>query len=330
MSLGQSAPAGSSLKTRLSLAVGLAGTAALAWYLRRRHLEQQRERRRISRVFVYPIKGCKGVQLHSAKLLQEGLKHDREYLIVRPATVGAGWEKVSQREIPMIVCIKPSLPFDDGTLVVKAPEMAPLVCEPPKEDSQRIAVDIFGDAAEGLDCGDRASEWLCQFLGAAGLRLVRHTGTRRIDETFAQGVTKFSDGFPLLITTEASLADVERTSGLGRSCERFRPNLVLGGSSKFAEDLARGIRCNGARFEFVKPCARCTVPRVDPATGINGADPIRAMKPYRSGKVLGSQSNTHQGHYASNRGDTFFGQNAVPLEFGDDIIITEGDRFEWL
>ena len=56
--------------------------------------------------------------------------------------------------------------------------------------------------------------------------------------------------------------------------ERFRPNLVLDGLDAHGEDHLDEIvfdrRDGPVRLKLVKPCARCTIPDVDPATGVAG------------------------------------------------------------
>jgi uncharacterized protein YcbX len=56
----------------------------------------------------------------------------------------------------------------------------------------------------------------------------------------------------------------------------------------------------------VKPCARCVLTTVDPATGQKGAEPLKTLASYRrvNNKVL-------------------FGQNLVASSFG---IVKEGDE----
>mmetsp|Transcript_11579 Transcript_11579/g.31564 ORF Transcript_11579/g.31564 Transcript_11579/m.31564 type:complete len:333 (-) Transcript_11579:238-1236(-) len=304
-------------RTRLALglAAGLAGAATLVWLLRK-----SRKGLRIARLVVYPVKGCKGIPVSSALLEPEGLEHDREFVVVGPAEEGGqGYRFMSQRQLPAMALIEPSMP-SEGHVVLRAPGMQELAVAAPSSGARRIPLDVWGDAAEGLDCGDAAAAWLSECLKAPGLRLLRHVGVRRIDETFAKGATRFSDGFPLLLVTEASLAAVEQASGLGLGVLRFRPNIVLEGAAAFAEDGVLGVTCgtgaSAVGLRFVKPCSRCEVPAVEPLLGVRGKDPLRAMKAFRSGRQLKDQASAHpdRAHpdfYRDNLGSVFFGQNAV-------------------
>mmetsp|Transcript_130738 Transcript_130738/g.364332 ORF Transcript_130738/g.364332 Transcript_130738/m.364332 type:complete len:121 (-) Transcript_130738:172-534(-) len=116
---------------------------------------------------------------------------------------------------------------------------------------------------------------------------------------------------------------------------RFRPNLVLAGAGEFAEDAVRGVSCgsgaSAVNFRFVKPCARCEVPAVDPVLGTRGKDLLRDMRAHRSGKVLATQATAHSEHFQANKGSIFLGQNAVP-EFvsGSEAVVAVGDAAEWM
>jgi len=93
---------------------------------------------------------------------------------------------------------------------------------------------------------------------------VRYTGA-------TEAPYKFADAFALLIVSTASLADLngrleqrgEATVGI----ERFRPNLVLSGIETFEEDYIDRLSIGAMQLRVVKPCVRCSVPNVDPATG---------------------------------------------------------------
>ncbi len=51
--------------------------------------------------------------------------------------------------------------------------------------------------------------------------------------------TLFSDGYPLLVLSEASIADLSARVGEVLPVQRFRPNLLLGGSRPMARTADR-------------------------------------------------------------------------------------------
>jgi len=68
--------------------------------------------------------------------------------------------------------------------------------------------------------------------------------------------------------------------------ERFRPNLVLDGLDAHGEDHLDEIVFEGVdgsvRLKLVKPCGRCTIPDVDPASAVQGHAVTDALSAYRA------------------------------------------------
>jgi uncharacterized protein YcbX len=148
------------------------------------------------------------------------------------------------------------------------------------------------------------------------VRLVRFADdvTRLASPKWTKGVdapTRFADGFPLLVTADASLADLnDRLGAKGVAplpMNRFRPNVVLGGTEAFDEDFA-GTLSIGTAAEVVlriaKPCARCPITTVDQASGTIDPrwphEPLDTLATYRANPRVD--------------GGLTFGQNAIILE----------------
>ena len=144
----------------------------------------------------------------------------------------------------------------------------------------------------------------------SGLQAIR---IRTVDQNYAQAndQTSFSDGFPFLIVSEASLALLNQQMNLSLSMQRFRPNLVITDCTSYAEDNWREISIGEISFRLPKPCSRCSVPQIDPATAISGKEPLRTL----------ARTRKWNGH-------VYFGQNAVhnsegALQAGDKVTIQQ-------
>ncbi|GMV57373.1 MAG: molybdenum cofactor biosynthesis protein [Betaproteobacteria bacterium] len=220
---------------------------------------------------LYPIKGCRGVALRAARLAATGLEHeeigDREWVVV-----DEHGEFLSQRELPRMALIETRL---TGTsMLLKAPGMLQLEV-PYESEGEVVRVRVWDDTVSAVTQGEIADAWFTSFLGRParlvrfdpeGRRLSNHRYTGKFDAPY-----KFADAFALLVTGQASLDDfnarLARQGHAAIAMERFRPNVVLDGLPAFDEDYAKTLRVDGATLRVVKPCARCTVPGVDPATG---------------------------------------------------------------
>ena len=231
---------------------------------------------------IYPVKACRRVALEAARLGATGLAGDREWMITRP-----DGRFVSQRTHPKLARIVPRVV--GAGLELGFAGLAPLVVrgEPAGEPCE---VAVWKDRMRAVDAGGIAAEWLTRALGEP-LRLVRVSReTRRLADRAWVGErdvpVSFSDGFPLLICSSASLEALNARLPLPVPMERFRPNLVLDGLEPFAEDRIRVVRIGAVVVHLVKPCMRCTVPSVDQDTGERSTDPTPALKQFRYDREL--------------------------------------------
>lgn len=232
----------------------------------------------ITSLHVYPVKSCRGVDLDTAPLTETGLEHDREWMIVTPEG-----RFVTQREHPRLALIATSL--DDRALHLTAPG-EPGITVPFDFQGTSVEVTVWRDRCRAHDQGEVAARWLTGFLGRP-LRLVRFDPAHRrpSDAAWTGGVdavSQFSDGFPLLAISLASLADLNARLPSPLPMNRFRPNLVLDGLPPYGEDALHDLSVGRVRLRRVKPCMRCSITTTNQATGtVEGDEPLRTLKTYR-------------------------------------------------
>jgi uncharacterized protein YcbX len=223
---------------------------------------------RIARLFVYPVKSCAGIEVQEAILTETGLEFDRAWMVVDEQG-----EFVSQRELPRMALITPKLRFHD--VVLRAPGMLALHLAMDAVE-EPVKVRVWDDEVDAYDMGGVAAQWFTDFLGQK-LRLVRFDPDfRRLSSLkWTGGVeapNQFSDGYPVLVASEASLANLnERLAAGGHAAvgmERFRPNVVLAGVEAHDEDRLDVMHIATGQGEVqlkpVKPCARCPDPQCGP------------------------------------------------------------------
>lgn len=264
----------------------------------------------VSRLFVYPIKSCAGVELQESLLIETGLEFDRAWMVVDEEG-----EFLSQRELPRMALIRPTLKYSE--MVLRAPGMLALHIAFDRVE-EPVRVRVWDDEVAAYDMGDIAAQWFSDFLSEGGarrkLRLVRFDPEhRRLSSRKWTGeveaLNQFADGFPLLVISEASLAEFNaRMQAAGHDAvgmERFRPNLVLAGIEAHDEDRIDEVRIDTGDgglvlLRPVKPCARCTIPDVDPATAETGTAVNETLRAYRADPRLD--------------GALTFGMNVIVLE----------------
>lgn len=252
----------------------------------------------VSQLAIYPLKSCAQISLSTAQIDSFGLHLDRRWMVV-----DENGKFLTQRQLSRMCLIKPTL-LETG-IMLEAPEME--ACRVDTNSlSQSGRVSVWADQCDVLDCGDKAAKWLSKFLQTK-CRLVYFPQSefRQVDLNYAnQGDgTAFSDGFPFLLLSEASLDDLNRrlmdADKQSIEMRRFRPNIVVSGCEAFAEDSWQRIQIGETILRIVKPCSRCIIPNIDPETGIRGDEPLQTLKTYRR------YAHPEIGH------KIFFGQNVI-------------------
>lgn len=220
---------------------------------------------RLSALYRYPIKSSAAESLERVALDALGVVGDRRWMAVDTET----GRFFTQRLLPQLGRIQARWAAPE-VLRLNAPGMSELSLEVPAADANLRGVTVWRDTLQAPDAGDAAADWLTRFLGRP-TRLVHipEARARQVDTGYAEPGQKvhFADGFPLLLIGQASLDDLSQRVGRPLEMLRFRPNLVVEGSAAFAEDGWKRIRIGSVEFVVAKPCSRCILTTLDPATG---------------------------------------------------------------
>jgi uncharacterized protein YcbX len=248
---------------------------------------------RLSGLHLYPIKSAAGIARLEWEVDALGLRYDRRWMVV-----DRGGAMLTQRSHPRLGQIRPSV--GDGALRVEADGMPPLELPGDPGPAASLAVKIWDDTCLATWTGERAARWFSDVLETdCSLVHIPKANARSIDPDYAPPGHRvgFADGFPFLLISEASLADLNRRLDTPLPMNRFRPNLVIDGVEPFGEDRLRAFGNGGLRFAAVKPCDRCVVTTTDQQTGERGVEPLRTLATYRrsNGKVLFGQNVVHSG-----------------------------------
>ncbi|WP_142216669.1 MOSC domain-containing protein [Streptomyces sp. SLBN-118] len=237
----------------------------------------------VQKLTYYPVKGCAGTGVESARVGVMGLEHDRTFMVVDAADGSFR----SQRALPAMAAIRPEI-IGGGAALRLSADGAESVLLDVDPDGERRPVSMFGrDIGEGADQGDAAAYWFSEVLGAKS-RLVRVPSDFDRDgwgET--PGKVGFADAHAVLVASQASLDGLNaRIMARGAApvpMDRFRANIVLDGCAEpHAEDEMRRLEIGTVRLAYAVRAMRCSVPLVDQCTGLRaGPEPIRTLAAYR-------------------------------------------------
>lgn len=255
----------------------------------------------VAQLFVYPVKSCAGFSVPQVSLSDTGLQWDRAWMVV-----DAQGDFITQRDEPRMALIHTAL--RDGALVLETVGMAALAVADDRAE-ERLAVRVWDDVVPAHSAGAAAATWFSEVLGRF-CRLVRFDPAyRRLSSpkwtAGFEAPHQFADGFAVLVTSQASLDGLNaRLLAAGEASvgmERFRPNLVIAGVEEHDEDriddLYIALDAGEAHLQLCKPCVRCPIPDIDPATA-------------RQGTAVGDMLRTYRRNDRMKGGITF-GMNAV-------------------
>jgi uncharacterized protein YcbX len=239
-------------------------------------------------IHVYPLKGGSAVDLPGSRVEPWGLAGDRRWLLVDRKD-----RFITQREHPELARLTARYVDVHGatrpSLAVSAVGRPGLMMPTPAISSgpsapETLTVTIWGSMVAAAAAGPEADAWFSAYLGEPTRLVYLDDPTQRtVDPAFgAPGdVVSFADGYPLLLTSTASLSQLnEWLSEAGDQpvpMTRFRPNLVVTAHAPWAEDGWRRIRISSVMFRVAKPCGRCVVTTIDQATGERGKQPLRVL-----------------------------------------------------
>ncbi|XP_060077884.1 mitochondrial amidoxime reducing component 2-like [Ylistrum balloti] len=282
-------------KDASSLAFGLVAASAakflLSAWIRNKRLEMFEQIGTVTDVIYYPVKSCQGIPLESGTLCPLGIyangMADRSWMFTRP-----DGSFLSQRQCPRMALIKVS--SHDDFIHLDAPKMPTLkLPKYPKVDMFRVfECRVWGLPIPGMDCGEEANKWACDFLGQENLHIVFSAPNMKkkiisdeclnpwTDLVRPEDQSVFSDLTSYLVTTNKSLDAVNERLEKPVSIRNFRPNIVIDTTQKaFDEDLWGELRFGDNVFmRCLHPCPRCILPTVDPDTGKK--DP--SLEPYKT------------------------------------------------
>ena len=261
---------------------------------------------RVTALFVYPVKACRGIRLERARIVARGFAADRRYMVVN-----ARHEFVTQRQRRELALVSVSLAA--GGFELSAPGRPSLHLGEACEQGERVAARVWGHDGVGVRHAP-GSAWFSDYLGSEhSLVYMPDDHSRPVNPERARpgDVVSFADAYPFLLISEASLAELNRRLPSPVGMARFRPNIVIDGSSPFVEDGFARVRIGGTTFRGPKGCDRCVVTTIDPDTAKADTEPLRTLATFRKrdGKVWFGMNLIHDAP-----GELAVGDEVTPLE----------------
>ncbi|CDY29103.1 hypothetical protein HID58_086266 [Brassica napus] len=249
---------------------------------------------KIQSLIIFPIKSCRGISVPQATVTQTGFEWDRYWLVVNHKG-----RACTQNVEPKLALVEAELPkeafFEDweptknSFFVVRAPGMSLLKIPLTTPSWVAEGVSMWEWSGSAFDEGEEAAKWFSDYLGKQS-RLVRfnkETECRATPPQYAVGYsTTFSNTFPFLVSSQASLDHLNTLLPEPVPMNRFRANIVVENGDPFDEDLWDEIKINDLVFKGVRLCYRCKITTMDQDTGVPSTEPIQTLRKFRSDTLL--------------------------------------------
>ncbi|KMQ74222.1 MOSC domain-containing protein [Marinobacter subterrani] len=263
---------------------------------------------KVHSLFVYPVKSLAGIEVDRFDIDDFGPAGDRRWMIVDDDR-----RFVTQREMPELARVATILAEERVVIDIPGEGRFPLVAT-----DLALRVLVWRDWVPAIIGRPEANEALSRFCGRS-LRFVYmpDSSFRRVDAVRVEAYRRvgFADGFPFLVTNTASLSELNGRLDTPVEMRRFRPNIVVEGVGPWDEDNWQQLVIGDNRLSIVKPCSRCVMTTVDPATGQKDTalQPLRTLSGYRK---------TSDG--------VIFGQNAIhespgSIRVGDPVTVNKSE-----
>lgn len=226
---------------------------------------------KISGLWRYPLKSGMREALSQTYIGQLGIEGDRRYLLV-----DQDGKFITARKDPKLLSIR--LAISDAWIKISAGNQ-PEQCFQTSDNPDLIDSQVWARVIRAQHLSDEIDRYLSEFLERPVRMVVNNSDAIDLaDKRYPWGPI-FSDGYPLLVTTEKSLDTLNLACGEQYEMARFRPNIMISGSSAWQEHHWRFLRIGNLVLRAEKPCERCVLITRDPATGEKNPEqqPLRTL-----------------------------------------------------
>lgn len=232
----------------------------------------------IAGLYIYPIKGLKGIEIDSIIFEKNGLQFDRRWMIVDSDTN----RFISQRSHPEMAKFLTAI--EDGKIFIKHDNDFVSWDLDLFNDDLALDVSVWSDTVQCHEVDQTISFWLSTKLGSS-VKLVKLTNPESRIKIYGddknQTTMSFADGYPALILGTASVSFLDEKCPIPILFDRFRPNILVHTNLPHEEDNWKVCYTDNVKMELVKPCVRCQVINIDQSTAEKNLEPTKTLAQYR-------------------------------------------------
>lgn len=250
----------------------------------------------VSELWIYPLKGARGVSQGALELRPDGIVRDRELMLLKNG------EPYTQKENARLATLTVELASAGGLQLSET--AAGRFDHQIRSEGPDVATKLHFNEITTRDQGDEIAAWACEAMQDTELRVVslpkpwdRWLPVPGFEAVDGKPQAQLYDVAPVLLNNQASLDDFNSRTEQPVPMDRFRANVIVtGGLAPYAENEVSSLRSPEFELVNVIGCERCVVTTTDQESGERPTkEPIQTLSKYRrieekyaSGVVFGA------------------------------------------
>lgn len=231
---------------------------------------------RVKEIYIYPIKGLKGIRKKTVQVLKEGFQNDRRWMLI-----DASNSFISQRSHSELALFETYIDGDTISVYYKTDHISFFTSE---IMGNSMTSHVWDSEAHFYEVAPDISKWFSKNLGS-DVRLVKQdphkNRIKRYSNREGETAVSLADGYPILILGTGSMELLNSKLSNEVSIDRFRANVIVETTVAHEEDKWGKINIGSSQIEIIKPCARCQVINIDQSTADSSKEVLKTLSTYR-------------------------------------------------
>lgn len=220
----------------------------------------------ISELWIYPVKGCQGIQVDSIRVDKSGVKGDRDFAFWADGKI------IDQKCTPKLAAIAASVNDGHTVLTLRNDSYGEFELTIDRNGNKLDSAQVL-DNYQSIDQGDAVAEWASK-IADKNVRLVIPGDSWKInlpvpclEDMHNQDKKKFFAVSSVSLLNTASLEELNRKIEPSVGPDRFRSNIVVEGMDAWEEDEMGIIFTNDVEMNHMSGAERCVIITTDQKTG---------------------------------------------------------------
>ena len=258
----------------------------------------------VTGIYVYPIKSLGRVKLSQTLVESRGLRYDRRWVLIDDNN-----KFMTQREHEKMALVKVYIHEKVLKLTYRENDADSLLIPFGQYTNQQFDFKIWDKDCSGNMVGEEYNEWFTKVLGVKCKLMYMNDNIKRLvnsKHALNGEIVGYTDGYPVLVLGEESMAQLNSKLDVALPINRFRPNITFCGGQPHDEDSWKEFSIGQSEFYTAKPCVRCKMTTIDQDTAEMGKEPLKTLATYRKadkGVIFGSNVIIKNGGHRIQVGD---------------------------